>query len=108
MLAMLPNVFQARGARLERGDPALEAVQSPCLLVEPPIQRFPITSNENGKAAGVSTKRLANLVDMAAEIGGRSVHLVTGASDQFRIHGPSLAAPPHLVNVATWSGQDCR
>jgi hypothetical protein len=51
-------------------------------------------------AADVRTKRLANLIDMAAEISGRRVQLVTGAGDQFRIHGPSLAALPHLVNAA--------
>jgi hypothetical protein len=76
--------------------------------VKTPVHRFLVTRNEISKPTEVSTKRLANLVDVAAEIGRRGVQLRTCTGDQFRIHGPSFAALPHLVNVAAWRGHDYR
>ena len=101
-LAGLPIVFQTRGASLERRNPSLEAVQSPRLLVEPPVQRFLMTSHSNRNASELSTKQLANLINVPAEIGVRRANLVAEACGQLgKVHGPSLAALPHLVNIAS-------
>ena len=91
--------YEARCACLQRRDPAIEAVQSPCILVQAPINRFPIAGDLDCNDPELSTKRLANLVDVATEIGCRFVELAALATDQLGVHGPSLAALPRLVNA---------